>query len=125
MVLLDSDILIDYLRRYPPALAFFKDLDLKEAAISTITHLELIRGCKKKINAQTVDKLVKNFITIDISPAISKKSVKIYRHFKWHTHLEIGDAFIAATAITSKAILLTRNLKHFQTLEGLKLVKPY
>src|SRR3989338_1532298 len=124
MVLLDSDILIDYLRRYPPALAFFKDLDLKEAAISTITHMELIRGCKKKVHAQTVDKLVKNFKSIAITPAISQKTIKIYRNHKWQTHLEIGDAFIAATALTNKVTLLTRNLKHFQALEGLSLVKP-
>ncbi len=48
MVLLDTDIMIDFLRGYPPALIFFDALGENEILLPGFVVMELIQGCKNK-----------------------------------------------------------------------------
>ncbi len=49
MILLDSDVLIDLLRKYPPAMAWFDALgEDEELAVSGYVVMELIQGCRNK-----------------------------------------------------------------------------
>ncbi len=47
MILLDSDVLIDLLRNYPPAVGWFDTLhDNEELMVSGYVVMELIQGCR-------------------------------------------------------------------------------
>ncbi|MBC8509487.1 MAG: hypothetical protein H8D34_31945 [Chloroflexi bacterium] len=47
MILLDSDVMIDLLRQYPPALQWFDALDEdEELALPGYVVMELIQGCQ-------------------------------------------------------------------------------
>ena len=49
MILLDSDVMIDLLRQYPPATQWFDALDEdEEVALPGYVVLELIQGCRNK-----------------------------------------------------------------------------
>jgi hypothetical protein len=49
MILLDSDVVIDLLRRYPPAVQWFDQLYIdEEVVISGYGVMELIQGCENK-----------------------------------------------------------------------------
>jgi predicted nucleic acid-binding protein len=49
MILLDSDVLIDLLRKYPPAAAWFNALHGdEELMVSGYVVMELIQGCRNK-----------------------------------------------------------------------------
>jgi predicted nucleic acid-binding protein len=49
MILLDSDVLIDLLRKYPPAMAWFDTLqEDEELMVSGYVFMELIQGCRNK-----------------------------------------------------------------------------
>jgi predicted nucleic acid-binding protein len=48
MLLLDTDIMIDLLRRYPPALAWLTSLGSTELALPDYVVMELIQGCRSK-----------------------------------------------------------------------------
>jgi tRNA(fMet)-specific endonuclease VapC len=48
MVLLDTDVMIDILRGYRPALAWLRSLDDDIIALPGFVLLELIQGCKTK-----------------------------------------------------------------------------
>ena len=41
------------------------------------------------------------------------------------TTRSIGASIIAATALMTKSVLITKNVKHFKSVEGLKIKIPY
>jgi predicted nucleic acid-binding protein len=49
MILLDSDVMIDLLRQYPPAVEWFDTLeDEEEIILPGYVVMELIQGCRNK-----------------------------------------------------------------------------
>ena len=54
---------------------------------------------------------------------ISESAIKLIERFSKSHGLQIPDAIIAATAITSKIELFTFNLKDFKYIDGLKFIK--
>ena len=49
MIVLDSDVLIDLLRKHPPAMAWFDALqEDEELMVSGYVVMELIQGCRNK-----------------------------------------------------------------------------
>ncbi len=55
MILLDSDVLIDLLRKYPPAMAWFDALqEDEELMVSGYVVMELIQGCRNKVEQDRV-----------------------------------------------------------------------
>ena len=58
---------------------------------------------------------------IEISKEILDEAVKLRQKQK----MTIGDSIIAGTAIKSNLILVTRNIKDFKNIKGLKLLNPF
>jgi len=53
MILLDSDVMIDLLRQYPPAVEWFDTLeDEEEIILPGYVVMELIQGCRNKIEQE-------------------------------------------------------------------------
>ena len=53
MILLDSDVMIDLLRQYPPAVEWFDTLeDEEEVILPGYVVMELIQGCRNKIEQE-------------------------------------------------------------------------
>lgn len=125
MVLIDSDILIDYLRLYPAAQEFLEGLPVKERALAVISQLELLQGCRKKEEEAMIDRFLKHFKIFPITPKISERALRVFREGRWKTQLSIPDSFIAATALSHHLTLVTRNEKHYAWIPGLVLKKPY
>ncbi len=125
MYLIDTNILIDYLRLHKPAIEFLDNLPKEDRNIGLISQMELIQGCKKKANELTVNLFLKNFKILPLSSEISAKALKIYRTYKWASKFDIPDSFIAANALLNKLTLVTRNIKHFKNIASLKIEKPY
>ncbi|GCL38418.1 MULTISPECIES: type II toxin-antitoxin system VapC family toxin [Sphaerospermopsis] len=46
MILLDSDIVIDFLRKYSPAIIWLSSLGDEEIALPGYVAMELMQGCK-------------------------------------------------------------------------------
>lgn len=59
-MLIDSDVLIDYLRGYEKAINWFHSLD-ESASISGYSYFELIEGCKNSRDLQKLEKFVSVF----------------------------------------------------------------
>ena len=49
MILLDTDIMIDLLRKYPSAFAWLASLGDEEIGLPGFVVMELIQGCKNKL----------------------------------------------------------------------------
>ena len=123
-VLLDSDILIDHLRGYEPARQYLKHFEAGEMQgyLSIITVAELAAGQMRQDDEEAkVRQLLALFTHIDLDFAIAWRGGEIRRQHQ----TRLADALIAATALSYRLTLVTRNLQHFTPIEGLQVEKPY
>lgn len=123
-LLVDSDIVIDYLRGLVDAHNFLDEgPEIFDLYLSVVTLVEIYSG-KDTLQAARVkeaEQLVLNFELAFITPAVARRAGSLRRDYKG----QFADMLIAATALEYGFILATRNTKHFQSLPGLKLKKPY
>lgn len=122
--LLDSDVLINYLRRDLNAYRLMKMIEEGRMMghFSVIVETELysgIRDAKEREAVEDVLALMKR-ITIHKRIAILAGEYRS-KYFRSHS-LETPDALIAASAKLNGLTLVTENKRHFEMIEGLKVV---
>ncbi|KKQ90246.1 MAG: hypothetical protein UT11_C0010G0008 [Berkelbacteria bacterium GW2011_GWA2_38_9] len=122
--LLDTDILINHLRKYQKIEAVIEDLDLPQNPklyhISVITKIEVLSG--KSMSDAKIKKeaklLLAQFKLLQINSSVTELAGQLRREHR----LTIADAIIAATAISKDLILLSCNTKHFKIISDLRLI---
>lgn len=124
-VVVDTDILVDYFRKYEKSEKLLQKLKQEEFIVyfSAITETELISGSecnKSEIKAKILD-FLSNFTKIPIDNKIAVKAGDFRRVYG----IRIPDAAIAATAYLMRAELITRNLKDFEKIKEINLKVPY
>ena len=124
-LLLDSDILIDHLRKIPNALEYLQmEFDGGSLLfISVISRTEILSGVRKGEEG-TIQSLFDLLIPVEVDTAIADRAGEYMKKFAKSHSLTIGDAIIAATAREMSGILVTRNIKHYP-MKDLKIIKPY
>jgi len=129
MYLIDTDIVIDFLKNRPEVVNFFQKLGGELIKISIITFIEVQYGIKKsyqpKENEKRFNDFLKTFsisiLPIEASNALKFIDVKLGLEEK-KSPLADFDLLIAATAIANNLTLLTRNKRHFLRIKGLKVI---
>ncbi len=123
MLLIDTDVLIWYMRGNQKA---YDTIDnLKGFSISVITYMELVQGMKNKKELNSLRQALHewNCQLVYISQEISSKAMFfIEQHFLSHS-IEIADALIGASAITYGLPLITGNEKHYKVLADLEMIR--
>jgi tRNA(fMet)-specific endonuclease VapC len=126
MYLLDTNICI-YVINNKPAQVFekFKQFQLGQLAVSSITASELAFGVEKSGSERNRQALNKFLIPLEIVP-YDEQAIWHYarlRHQLQSTGKTIGslDMLIAAHALSLDVTLVTNNTKEFERIEGLKL----
>lgn len=127
-ILIDSDIIIDFLNNQSFAVNFFKDTSKnKELFISVISWIEVVYGFKKNKASNKIaifQNLLEDYqirvISIDEKVAEIFLDVKINLE-KQKQPLADFDLLIAATALANNLSLVTRNTKHFKRIKNLNL----
>ena len=121
MVLVDTDILIWYLRGNEKA---YKTIETLESfSISVVTYMELVQGMRNKKELQSLRRALHawNCQILYITEEISIKAMfAVEQHFLSHS-LQLADALIAATAITNSLSVLMGNDKHYRILKGVQI----
>lgn len=122
--LLDTDILVDYLRGYTHAIKFIeKTIDNSECYISTITVAELYVGVREGKERPILDQFIRQFQIAEMNEKIARLG-GLYRRDYGKSHgVGLADAIIAATAEDLDLKLVTLNKKHFPMLA--KVHVPY
>ncbi|QGP91979.1 Ribonuclease VapC10 [Neomoorella glycerini] len=126
-IVIDSDILIDHLRGFQPATDFLLRIFQGEFTghISVLTEMELLAGTMpKKGEKEQIESLLKHFNAIPVSSNIARRAGELLRKYRANGLAPV-DAIIASTSLDLTAILVTRNTKHFEPVEGLLTLKPY
>jgi predicted nucleic acid-binding protein len=123
LTIFDTDILINVGRGDIEAINCLQNYSQTAIlAISIITQMELIVGCRDKKELQSLKKFFKQFQILKISETISEKSSELLEKYRLSHGLLIPDAIIAATAIENNVDFITKNQKDFRFIRGLKLL---
>ena len=123
--LVDTDILIDAGRGVADAVNCLCQIEATSSlAISVVTQMELIVGCRNKAELKTLETFLQKFQVIALDAAISDGAVELLRQHRLSHGLLIPDALIAATAVTGDWPFVTKNRKHYAFIDGLNLL-PY
>lgn len=123
-LLIDTDIFIDALKEIKPARELFKSKDIL-LYCSILTRKELLskRGLRDSERQKIMDMLIKVRV-LRIDETINRKYFKLIRKYGEKQEMLI-DYIIAATAWAKDLPLLTRNRKHFEHIEEIKLSPVY
>ncbi len=127
LIIVDTDILIDAGRGIQEAVDFLKQNQSDNTnilAISVVTQLELMVGCRNKSELRKLDKFLKLFQAIKLNETISEKAVELLRLYRLSHGLLIADSLIAATALTLSSSFISKNQRDYKFISGLNLL-PY
>ena len=123
IVIVDTDILIDSGRGIREAVSFLDQVEQHfTMAISIITQMELIVGCRNKNELQALDHFLLRFELIKINENISDIAGDLLRRYRLSHGLLIADALIASTVIASTRLFITKNQRDYQFIEGLRIL---
>lgn len=123
-ILLDSGLLIRYLRNHQPTVQLMLTLGRTERlAISVITRLELKTGMHTEERYKT-QKLLARFTCYELDLHIADQTGELIRRLQSEGRgISIPDAVIAVTALAHRLTLVTYNQAHFEIVPGLSLYK--
>ena len=121
-LLLDTDVLIDYLRGQAKAVTFIDGLT-DHQILSAITVAELYAGVRDGPERTALDAFVAAFEVVPVDDAIAIQGGLYRRDFGKSHGVGLADALIAATAESRGATVVTFNQKHFPMLMSVQV--PY
>jgi predicted nucleic acid-binding protein len=117
-ILLDTDVLVDFLRGHRIAVDFVNAYS-DRIILSAIVVAELYAGVKGDDERAALDKFVSLFRVVPVSAEIAKTGGLYKRHYGSSHGVGLADAVIAASAEAENAELKTLNTKHYPMLKGL------
>lgn len=118
-ILVDTDVLIDFLRGNVKAIAFIEEFS-PHIILSPIVVAELYAGVKGTDEQTVLDRFISLFRIVPIDSDIAKAGGLYKRDFGKSHRVGLADAILAATADKANAELKTLNIKHYPMIRGLK-----
>ena len=125
MILLDSSILIELFRKKDKKKTRFYALSetYNELFISSITYYEIGIG-NRESHKDYWEALCEDLNVIPFDKACADTAIAIYQELlKTNKMIDLADILIGATALTHTLPIATLNVKHFDRIKGLQLVK--
>jgi predicted nucleic acid-binding protein len=120
--LLDTCVMIDYLRDRQEAIEFMRRQETRPA-VSAATAAELFAGVRSSAEEHRIETLCGRLLVHHVDPEVARLGGSYCRQYR-HSHgVQLADALIAATARIHQARLVTRNARHFPMLDNV--VVPY
>ncbi|MBW1979799.1 MAG: type II toxin-antitoxin system VapC family toxin [Deltaproteobacteria bacterium] len=118
-ILLDTDVLVDFLRGRRKAVAFI-NTNSDRIILSSIVVAELYAGVKGDAERAVLDNFVSLFRVVPVSAKIAKAGGLYKRDYGKSHGVGLADAILAATAEAENAEFKTLNCKHYPMLKGLR-----
>lgn len=121
-LLLDTDVLIDYLRGQAKAVAFLRKTR-RRLLVSALTVAELHVGVREGAERKVLDDFLALMEVVAVTPEIARLGGLWRRDYGKSHGTGLIDALIAASAELGGSTLATLNEKHFPMLEAV--LVPY
>ena len=124
-ILIDTSIIIDYLRKVNKSKTlFWKLVNQYDCLISSVTVFELYSGAKSIEHTKDIKTVLSFLYMVSFDSTQAKLSVEIFQTLKQQNNLiEFRDIFIASCAISKKVSLVIFNEKHFVRVDALNIYK--
>lgn len=123
MIIIDTDILIDAGRCVDEALNCLQLVeDKSSAAVSSVTQMELIVGCRDKNELSSLEHFLERFQIIGLNEHISDTATDLLKKYRLSHGLLIADSLIAATAIIIDIPFISKNQRDYRFIENLNLL---
>jgi tRNA(fMet)-specific endonuclease VapC len=125
MLLLDTDVMVDLLRRHPPAVAWLQSLGEEEIGLPGLVVMELIQGCRNQTEQQQLKDSLTPYSVVWPLPEACDAALAILARFHLSHGLGLLDALIGQTAVFLDLPLCTFNQRHYASIPELRTVQPY
>ena len=123
LTIVDTDILIDAAQNINVAVDCLARIGHQSVlAVSVITQMELIVGCRNKTEQRHTERFLQRFRVIKLSEAISDAALELLREYRLSYGLLIPDALVAASAIALNQPFVTKNQHDYRFIQGLHLL---
>lgn len=126
MLLLDSDILVDVLRGYLPAVRWLEALEKSsEVLLPGFVAMELVHGCRNRAEQRRVEGFVDRFRVLWPDQATCQRAFGVFLENHLSRRMGILDAVIGQLAVDTGLPLCTFNVKHYIGIPDLMTQQPY
>ena len=126
MIVVDTDVIIDFFRDISPAADVFAELiSSDKAAMTAISVFELYAGIEGAKRLRQIETLVQEITVLPLNVIEAAMGGRIYTQLKSRGKL-IGthDILIAAICIANDLPLYTKNIAHFSEIKDIRLLSP-
>ena len=126
MIVVDTDVIIDFFRDISPAVNVFAELiSSGKAALTSISVFELYAGIEGAKRLRQIETLVQEITVLPLNVIEAAMGGRIYTQLKSRGKL-IGthDILIAAICIANDLPLYTKNIAHFSEIKDIRLLSP-
>jgi tRNA(fMet)-specific endonuclease VapC len=125
MTLADTDVLIDFLAgREPAAERLARELESGNLWTTVITRFEMLSGARGVREMKIIGELLNSMRIVPLDISAADRAAGIRRSFERKgVGIGMADSLIAGIVLHIGGTLLTRNLRHFQRVEGLDLAR--
>jgi tRNA(fMet)-specific endonuclease VapC len=123
----DTDVLIDFLRnRGPQADRIALELQSGRLATTAVSAFELWVGAKSPQEKVAVQTLLAALTIVSLDEPAAREAGTVFRGLE-SKGMTIGmaDSLIAGICLSRKAMLITKNIKHFSRVPGIKISGNY
>ena len=123
MTIADTDVLIDFLSASEPAAGHVRaELRNGNLATTVITRFELLSGARSTRVTRAIGELLESIRTLELDSRAADRAAMLRQSLE-HKGSAIGmaDSLIAGIVLSASGVLLTRNRRHFERVDGLKL----
>ena len=122
MIVADTDVLIDFLSDTGLAERVALELETGALATTVVTRFELLSGAQTQRQQKIAKELLNGMATLPLDQAAADDAAAVRRALESRGQgIGMADSLIAGIVRLNGGILLTRNVKHFDRVEGLAL----
>jgi predicted nucleic acid-binding protein len=126
LIVVDTDVIIDFFRDISPAAdVFYELISLEKAAIAAISVFELYARVEGAKRSKQVEALVQEITVLPLHTVDAAIAGRIYTQLKARGKL-VGthDILIAAICVSNDLPIYTKNIAHFSEIKDIRLLSP-
>ena len=123
--LIETNVVVDVIRGYPPALAWLQAQNQPTLGITPIIWMEVITGGSNKIRRLRAAQFMAAFEMIYLTQADLDWAMAMQMRYELSHCVGMMDCLIASISHRLQVPLYTRNLKHLAPLVGNLAQTPY
>ncbi len=123
MIVADTDVLVDFLHgRDPGADRVALELETGPLATTVLSRFELLAGARSEKQRSAVLVLLEGLVTLPLGADAADRAADVRRRLQAAGQdIGMADSLIAGIVLQRRAILLTRNRRHFARVPDLTL----